>query len=314
MMTQENIGKFIAEKRKENNMTQEQFAEKLGVSNRSVSRWENGKTMPDYSLFPSICEILRVSVLELLEGKYTEKNDSLKNKIHLIIELLDYEKQKKQKIINHCLIIWSICLLLKILQNQFELLNFVPNVEFVEVILLGIRIICIGIILYYNNQKQKYSENELKVFLGVEQSIRMRTAGEMLSFARRNQKVEFKQYKKAFHAIEEKLMTEEAVVFSMVADTFYVNESWRDSWKPWHITLAVTEQRILVCGEAIRGRYMTFYDVESFLLKDFISVELVNHKILMKFTNQILTLEGKELEVVVESLRKYCERDRKFLS
>ena len=109
-------------------------------------------------------------------------------------------------------------------------------------------------------------------------------------------------------------MTEEAVVFSMVADTFYVNESWRDSWKPWHITLAVTEQRILVCGEAIRGRFMTFYGVESFLLKDFISVELVKHKILMKFTNQILTLEGKELEVVVESLRKYCERDRKFLS
>jgi transcriptional regulator with XRE-family HTH domain len=99
-------------------MTQEQFAEKLGVSNRSVSRWENGKTMPDYSLFPSICETLRVSVSELLEGKYTEKNDSLKNKIHLIIELLDYERQKKQKIINHCLIICSICLLLKILQNQ----------------------------------------------------------------------------------------------------------------------------------------------------------------------------------------------------
>ena len=96
MMTQENIGKFIAEKRKENNMTQEQFAEKLGVSNRSVSRWENGKTMPDYSLFPSICETLRVSVSELLEGKYTEKNDSLKNKIHLIIELLDYAHNKRK--------------------------------------------------------------------------------------------------------------------------------------------------------------------------------------------------------------------------
>ena len=50
MMTQENIGKTIMEKRKEKNMTQEQFAEKLGVSNRSISRWENGKTMPDFSL------------------------------------------------------------------------------------------------------------------------------------------------------------------------------------------------------------------------------------------------------------------------
>ena len=58
MMTQENIGKFIAEKRKEKGMTQEYFAEKLGVTNRSISRWENGKTLPDYSLFPTICETL----------------------------------------------------------------------------------------------------------------------------------------------------------------------------------------------------------------------------------------------------------------
>ena len=46
-MTNERIGSFIAAMRKERNMTQEQLAEKLGVSNRSVSRWENGKTLPD---------------------------------------------------------------------------------------------------------------------------------------------------------------------------------------------------------------------------------------------------------------------------
>ena len=67
MMTQEKIGKFIAEKRKEKGMTQEQFAEKLGVTNRSISRWENGKTMPDYSMFPIICETLGVEISEILE-------------------------------------------------------------------------------------------------------------------------------------------------------------------------------------------------------------------------------------------------------
>ena len=49
-MNQRKIGNFIAELRKEKNMTQEQLAEKLGVSNKSISRWENGVTMPDYSL------------------------------------------------------------------------------------------------------------------------------------------------------------------------------------------------------------------------------------------------------------------------
>lgn len=53
-MNQDKIGKFIAKKRKEKNLTQIQFAEKLGVSDRSVSNWENGKNMPDMSLFPII--------------------------------------------------------------------------------------------------------------------------------------------------------------------------------------------------------------------------------------------------------------------
>ena len=151
-MTQENIGKYIAQKRKEKGMTQEQFAEKLGVSNRSVSRWENGKTLPDYSLFPVICETLKVSVSELLEGNVAEKDDSLNDKMHLIVELLDYEKQKKEKIINRCILIWCICLVFKILHNQFGIFDFVPNTHFLSEILIGLRIICLCVILYYNNQ------------------------------------------------------------------------------------------------------------------------------------------------------------------
>ena len=64
-MDTKRIGAFLKELRKENGMTQEQFAEKLGVTNRSISRWENGKTMPDYSLFPIICETLGVEISEI---------------------------------------------------------------------------------------------------------------------------------------------------------------------------------------------------------------------------------------------------------
>ena len=68
-MDQEKIGSFIAENRKAKGFTQIEFAEKLGVSNKSVSRWETGKNMPDVSLFLPICDALDISVNELLIGE-----------------------------------------------------------------------------------------------------------------------------------------------------------------------------------------------------------------------------------------------------
>ena len=65
-MNQEKIGLFIAKCRREKNMTQEDLAEKLGVSNKSISRWENGKTMMDISLFEPLCNELDISIIELL--------------------------------------------------------------------------------------------------------------------------------------------------------------------------------------------------------------------------------------------------------
>lgn len=65
-MDQKRIGAFIKDVRREKGLTQEQFAEKLGVSQKSVSRWETGKTMPDYSLLASICDILEINAAELL--------------------------------------------------------------------------------------------------------------------------------------------------------------------------------------------------------------------------------------------------------
>ena len=68
-MDQEKIGSFLAENRKAKGFTQIEFAEKLGVSNKSVSRWETGKNMPDVSLFLPICDALDISVNELLIGE-----------------------------------------------------------------------------------------------------------------------------------------------------------------------------------------------------------------------------------------------------
>ena len=68
-MTNTKIGAFIAALRKAQAVTQEQLAEKLGVSNRSVSRWENGNTLPDFSLMQTLAVVLNVSLAELLAGQ-----------------------------------------------------------------------------------------------------------------------------------------------------------------------------------------------------------------------------------------------------
>lgn len=69
MINQKQVGVFIAEERKNQNYTQKQFAELLGVNSRSVSRWETGRTMPDYALLDDICSLLHVNVSELLAGE-----------------------------------------------------------------------------------------------------------------------------------------------------------------------------------------------------------------------------------------------------
>ena len=68
-MNQTTIGSYIAQKRRTKNLTQEQLAEKLGVSNKTISKWENGKCMPDYSIIQKLCDALGVTLPELMDGE-----------------------------------------------------------------------------------------------------------------------------------------------------------------------------------------------------------------------------------------------------
>ncbi len=69
-MDQKKIGRFIALCRKENGYTQASLAEKLGITDRAVSKWENGKSMPDASIMLELCELLKINVDELLTGEH----------------------------------------------------------------------------------------------------------------------------------------------------------------------------------------------------------------------------------------------------
>lgn len=74
-MEQIKIGKFIASCRKEQGMTQAVLAEKLGISDRAVSKWETGKSMPDSGIMLELCELLKINVNELLSGEHITMED-----------------------------------------------------------------------------------------------------------------------------------------------------------------------------------------------------------------------------------------------
>lgn len=96
-MNQLAIGKFIALKRKEKNLTQEQLAEQLNISNKTVSKWETGKCMPDYSVIKNLCEVLEITISELMDGE--EEKESIRTydedqTLELLRRVQELERQK----------------------------------------------------------------------------------------------------------------------------------------------------------------------------------------------------------------------------
>lgn len=110
-MNQEKIGKFISEKRKDKKLTQSELAEKLGVTDKSISNWENGRNMPDLSLFKPICEILDISINDLLSGEEVPKNEYQERLEENIISTINYSNKKiieKNNIIGIILILFGL--------------------------------------------------------------------------------------------------------------------------------------------------------------------------------------------------------------
>ena len=92
-MDQLKIGKFIAECRKKENLTQMQLAEKLNITDRAVSKWETGKAMPDSFIMLELCDALKITVNDLLSGEVVTMDNYNKE---LETNLLDMIKQKEQ--------------------------------------------------------------------------------------------------------------------------------------------------------------------------------------------------------------------------
>ena len=99
-MNQEKIGKFIAKCRKEKNMTQSELAEKLGVTDKSIGNWENGRNMPDLSLFKPLCSELGITINDLLSGEKINKEKYQEKFEENIVNTIDYSTKKINKYSN----------------------------------------------------------------------------------------------------------------------------------------------------------------------------------------------------------------------
>ena len=144
-MNQAKIGKFIAEERKTNNLTQSALAEMLGVTDRAVSKWENGKCLPDASIMLDLCKILKITVNDLLCGERITMENYNKQLEENLIEITKQKQELDKKLLS-----------LEILIGVFSciiLFGFVFTAAFVEMkdwlritlIVIGFILGCVGI-------------------------------------------------------------------------------------------------------------------------------------------------------------------------
>ena len=125
-MDQIKIGKFIAECRKNVNLTQMQLAEKLNITDKAVSKWERGKALPDSSIMLELCQVLKITVNDLLSGeKISMENDKRQNEQILLQMAKEIEHKNKTIWTSMCVIM--IISILGLLAGVLAATFFIPE-------------------------------------------------------------------------------------------------------------------------------------------------------------------------------------------
>jgi len=147
----EYVGKCIKDYRKMQGLTLQQLADKIGVTDKAISKWENGRGMPDLSLLAPLCEILGVSINELLSGERLNKKDYQEKLEENFINTIDYIDKKNAKSNTIKSIIWlvigiiGICLS-QFIFNNYELQNYL-NIVCMILVIYSIKQLCIRYML-----------------------------------------------------------------------------------------------------------------------------------------------------------------------
>lgn len=110
-MDQMKIGRFIAERRKQCGYTQMQLAEKLNITDRAVSKWETGRSMPDSSIMPELCKLLGITLNDLFNGEVVVMEDYKKKSEELIIEMTKQKEAADKKLLSLEIVIGILAML-----------------------------------------------------------------------------------------------------------------------------------------------------------------------------------------------------------
>jgi transcriptional regulator with XRE-family HTH domain len=162
-MNQEKIGKFIASCRKKEKLTQEQLAEKLGITYKAVSKWETGKGLPDASIMKDLCNNLKITVNELLSGELINKEDYNKKAEEYMLEIYRQKEEgdrrllKLEKIVGFLFVTYFIFILLTM--NYLVEKNIISENIFLFIVIISlVYIVVMGSVLLRVEQIAGYYE------------------------------------------------------------------------------------------------------------------------------------------------------------
>ena len=139
-MDQLQTGKFIANCRKQKNLTQIQLAEKLGITDKAVSKWERGVAMPDSSIMLELCDILGISVNELLSGEKNGMENNNQRNEHLLLDMAK-ELERKNKIIWNSMWVIMTVSMIALLAGLFITAFLIPEGVWQLVAIIGLCIV-----------------------------------------------------------------------------------------------------------------------------------------------------------------------------
>ena len=158
-MDQIKIGKFIQEKRKEKKLTQSELAEKLNISDRAVSKWENGNCLPDAGTMPDLCKILNISISDLFSGEKVDMKDKEKKLEENLLEMVALKEENDKQLLHIEIIIgiFSVLMFLTIIWIAASL-EMETWIRVLLIVIGTISFLSITSVAIYIEQKAGYYE------------------------------------------------------------------------------------------------------------------------------------------------------------
>lgn len=138
-MDQTKIGKFIAACRKKENLTQMQLAEKMNITDRAVSKWETGKAMPDSSIMLALCDVLKITVNDLLSGEVVSMENYNKELENNLLEMVRQKEEADKRLLKLEIVLGIIAVLPLI--AAAVIVSIVPMEEWKGGLLVGLSLI-----------------------------------------------------------------------------------------------------------------------------------------------------------------------------